>query len=128
VHGLVKHDRFEMSTRSTVGMCLVALIAALVVYRLHIAQKWDAAFVGTLAAFWYLAGVFRSRWRHISFWTSFAGCFVAHLGFIWFVFAALLRNITTVGIFVWIPVGMVECVGLYYLIDILDRKLSDDRP
>jgi len=106
-------------------MCTVGLIAGWVVYDLHVAQKWDAAFVDAFAGAWYLAGVFQSRWGHISFWTSFVGCLVAHLAFIWFVFAVLLRNISTVGILVWIPVGMVECVGLYYLIDILDRKLSE---
>jgi hypothetical protein len=126
MYGRVKGDKFNVSSKSSIAACVIGGIAGLVLYKLHLEQKWDAAFVGALAPIWYLAGVFRSRWNHMSFWTSFIGCLLAHLGFIWFVFGTLLRNTDTVGILVWIPAGMVECVGLYYLIDILDRKLGND--
>ena len=55
--GMVKPDRFDMSCKSSVAMCTLGVVAGIVIYKLHIAQKWDAAFVGTLAPFWYLAGV-----------------------------------------------------------------------
>lgn len=126
MHGKVKRDKFDVSSKSSIALWVVGGIAGLVLYRMHLAQKWDAAFVGVVAPFWYLAGVFRSRWSCISFWTSFTGCIVLHLGFMWFVFGILLRNTDTVGILVWIPIGMAECVGLYYLIDLLDRKLRDE--
>jgi hypothetical protein len=124
MHGRVNRDRFELSRTSSIAGLAIGGVAGLVLYKLHLAQKWDAAFIGTLAPFWYLAGVFRSRWSHASFWTSFAGCFVAHLGLIWFVFAIVMRNTDTVGILVWTPVAMLEGLGLYYLIDVLDRKLQ----
>jgi hypothetical protein len=81
-------------------------------------------FVGTLALFWYLASVFRSRWPHASFWMAFAISFMAHLLFIWFVFIVVLRNFETVGILVWIPAAMLEGIPLYYLMDALERGLA----
>jgi hypothetical protein len=120
----VKGDRFEMSTRSSFAMCLVGLILGFFVYRLHLAQRWDAAIVGTLAPFWYLAGVFRPKWALTSFRMSFAISFLTHVLFIWLAFEILFRDIDTVGIFLWIPAALVEGLVLYYLIDALERVLS----
>jgi hypothetical protein len=120
----VKGDRFEMSTRSTFAMCLVGLILGFFVYRLHLAQKWDAAIVGTLVPFWYLAGVFRPKWALASFWMSFAISFLAHVLFVWLAFEILFRDIDTVGIFLWIPATLVEGLALYYLIGALERVLA----
>jgi hypothetical protein len=108
MRGMVRRDNFELSRQGSVVGCMVAVVGAIVRHYLHVAQKWDAAFVGTLALFWYLASVFRSRWPHASFWMAFAISFMAHLLFIWFVFIVVLRNFETVGILVWIPAAMLE--------------------
>jgi hypothetical protein len=105
-------------------MCLVALMGAVLLRKLHLPQKWGAAFIGTLVPFWGIASIFQSRWSHVSFWTALAGCFVAHIGLIWYVFAIVMRNIDTVGLLVWIPIAMFEGLGLYSLIDLLDRRLQ----
>jgi hypothetical protein len=104
--------------------CVVALLGAVVLHYLRVEQKWDAAFVGTLAPFWYLASVFQSRWASASFWMSLAISFMAHILFIWFAFAVILRNVATVGILVWIPAAMLEGIPLYYLIDLLEREIG----
>jgi hypothetical protein len=127
MHGTVNSDRFDMSRKSSIAMCALGSVVGIVIYKLHVAQKWDAAFVCTFAAIWYLAGVFRSRWNRASFWIAFVGCFAAHIAFTWFVFAIMMRDVDTVGILVWIPIAMPEVLGLYYLIDLLDRKLSNER-
>ena len=105
-------------------MCVVGLIAALVMYGLRVAQKWDAALVGVLAPLWYLTGVFRSKWGLSSFWMSLAISFMAHILFIWFVFTRVLRDVETVGILVWIPAAMLEGIPLYYLINALERGIA----
>jgi len=121
---MVKRDQFAMSRTSSVVGCTVAVAAGVVLYKFHMAQKWDAAFIGTLVPFWGVASIFQSRWSHASFWTSFTACFVAHIGLTWYVFAIVMRNIDTVGLLVWTPVAMFEGLGLYYLVDLLDRKLQ----
>lgn len=127
MHGVVKPAKSDVSRKSSAAVYIVGGVAGIVLYKLHVAQKWDAAFVGTLALIWGLAAVFRSRWNRISFWVPFVGCSVVHIGLIWFIFARVIRNIETVGILAWIPVTMIEGLGLYYLIDLLDRKFSNDR-
>lgn len=127
MHGTVNGDRFEIGTLSSIAACTVAVIAGLVLYRLHVAQKWNAAFIGTLAPFWYLAAVFRLRWRHYSFWISFGICLAAHLLLLWLIFAVILGRTETVGIFVWIPAAMIESVPLYMSINALDRKFRSNR-
>ena len=44
---------------------------------------------------------------------SLAISFLAHILFMWFVFARILRNTETIGILVWIPVAKLEGVALY---------------
>jgi hypothetical protein len=105
-------------------MCVVTVLAAEILLRLHVAQKWDAAVVGTIAPFWYLAGVFRARLALASFWISFAISFLLHILFIWFVFAVILRNVEIVGILVWIPVTMLEGIPLYYLMGGMERAIA----
>jgi hypothetical protein len=122
--GMVKRDRFELSRTSVTVGCGVALLGAVGLHYLRVAQKWDAAFVGTLAPFWYLASVFQSKWRSASFWMALAISFMAHILFIWFVFAVVLRNVNTVGILLWIPAAMLEGIPLYYLIDSLERGIG----
>ena len=124
LYRMVKRDQFELGRASLIALWVVPASAGIVLYKLHVAQKWDAAFVGTVGPFWTLISIFRSRWGHVSFWTSLAGCFVVHVGLIWYVFAILMRNIDTVGLLVWTPVAIFEGIGLYYLIDLLDRKLQ----
>ena len=102
----------------------MALLGAIVLYYLRVAQKWDAAFIITLAPFWYLSNVFRSKWAHASFWMSLATSFLLHLLVVWFVFVVILRNVDTVGIFVWIPAAMLEGVPLYYLLDAQERRIA----
>jgi hypothetical protein len=124
MNGMVKRDRFELSRTSSAVGCGVALLGAVVLHYLQVEQKWDAAFVGTLAPFWYLSNVFHSRWASPSFWMSLAISFMVHVLFIWFVFAVILRNVATVGILVWIPAAMLEGIPLYYLIDSLKRGMD----
>jgi hypothetical protein len=124
---MVKRDRFELSTKSMTGIAIAALFAGALMYKLHLAQKWDAAFIGTLVIFWYLGGVFRARWAHMSFWAAYTGCLVAHCGLMWLAFGVMMRDKDTFGIYAWAPVAMIECIGLYYSLDFFDRKLSQDR-
>ncbi len=120
----MKSDSFETSRNSSIAACSVAAVAGLILYKLHLSQKWDAAFVGTLTPFWYLGGGFRSKWGQASFWVAFTISFLAHLLLIWLIFGVFLRNTNTVGILVWIPVTMLEGIVLYYLIEALERRLA----
>jgi hypothetical protein len=112
-----------MSRASTTAACAVAAVLGVVLYKLHLPQKWDAAVTGTLAPFWYLTGVFRERWAYVRFWISISISFVLHILLTWVVFSVVLRT-DTMGIFVWIPAIMLEGVGLYYLIGGFDKWLA----
>ena len=122
MHGMVKHDKFKVSATSFWSACAVAVIGALVMHKLGLPQKWHAAFVGTIAPFWYVTGVFRRKWMYPSFWKCLSLLLVVHLLLIWFVFSIVLQNVVTVGMLLWTPVVMIEVVALYILIDTLERK------
>lgn len=120
----IKDNRFGVSRGTSIAQYVVGAAIGVLLYKLHLAQKWDAAVVWLVAAIWYLAIVFESRWKAVSFWISFVISSLLHISLVWYVFANLLRNVEIVGILACIPVGAFECVGLYYLIDFLDRGLA----
>lgn len=123
MHGMVTRDKFDLSPASFWTACAVAAIGALAMHKFGLPQKWHAAFVGTIAPFWYVAGVFRKRWGYSSFWQSLSVWFVVHLLLMWFVFSVVLRDVATIGLLFWIPAVMIEIVPLYFVVDVLERKL-----
>jgi hypothetical protein len=121
----VDRDAFKLSTANSIVMCVVGVAVGVILYLLGVAQKWDAATVGTIVPFWYVTSVFRSRWRSSSFWTALSVCFTIHLMAVGAFFKIVLRNVDTVGLLAWIPVIMVEGLLLYILIDASERKFGD---
>lgn len=114
---------FKLSKANTFVMCVVGVVVGVVLYILGLSQKWDTATVGTLAPFWYVASVFRSRWSR-SFWTAFSVCFVVHLAIMGAIFTIALRNVDTVGLLAWIPVMMIEGLILYIVVDAVERRFG----
>ena len=127
MHGMVKRDKFDLSPTSFWTACAVAAIGAFVMHKLGLPQKWHTAFVGTIAPFWYVTGVFRKRWMYPSFWQSLAVWFAVHLLLIWFVLSVVLRHVATVGMLLWIPIIMIEVIPLYLFIDVLEHKFRRQR-
>lgn len=121
-------DRFSMSKSNGWALCAAAALAGLLLYRLRVSQKWDAAVVGTLVPFWYTVSIFRDRWARLSLWTSVLLCLLVHLLIVVFVFAVLLRQVSTVGLILCTPVVMIEIIPLYAVVDVLERKLRTARP
>jgi len=120
--------QFSLSTANSVALCVVGVAVGTILYFLGLAQKWDAAAVGTIVPFWYVASVFRKRWKSPSFWTVMLLCLVVHLGATWAVFKDLLGNVDTVGLLAWIPVMMIEGLCLYVVVDVAERKLRAESP
>jgi hypothetical protein len=124
----VDRDRFKLSTANYLVMCLVGVVVGVALYLLGVAQKWDAATVGTIVPFWYVASVFQSRWKSPSFWTVLSVCFAVHLASVGAFFKIVLRNVDTVGLLAWIPVVMIEGLLLYIVVDVFERRFRrEDR-
>jgi hypothetical protein len=99
-------------------------LAEVVLYLYGAEQKWDAALIGTVVPFWYVASVNRNRWFLRSFWTALSICFVAHLALMTFLFTVVLRNVRNIGLLLWIPVLMIEGLALYMLVDLYVRHTN----
>lgn len=113
----------NFSSLNYFSICVVGVIAVIVMHRLGIAQKWDAALMGTLASFWVIIGLFRPLWLRPSFWISVTIWFAVHLLFTWFVFQVLLASFFKVNVFFWAPIATVECLVLYIVVGNSEYKL-----
>lgn len=120
--------QFSLSRANSVALCVVGVALGVILYSLGLKQKWDAATVGTIAPFWYVASVFRTRWASLSFWAVISLCLVVHLGATWAVFKILLGSVDRIGLLAWIPVMMIEGFCLYVVVDAADRKLRPENP
>src|ERR1700721_4165690 len=114
-NGSQDRRQFSLSTANSVALCVVGVAGGTILYLLGRAQKWDAATVGTIAPFWYVASVFRRRWTSQPFWIILSLCLAAHLVAVGAIFGILLRAVYTEGLLPWLPMLMIEGLSLYAL-------------
>jgi hypothetical protein len=104
-------------------MCAVVVVGAMILHRVGSVQKWQVALGMTVVPFWYITGVFRSRWGLVSFWGSLTVYLVLHLAAIWFVFSKILSGTSRVPYALSVPITMVEGVVIAMAVDGLQRKM-----
>lgn len=106
-------------------VCLVAvLVIAHLTNRAGLSQKWHPALVGTVIPFQIVLSMYRRRWASATFWFSVAIVFAVHCAFLWFALFILLVNQAYVGIFMWLPITVLEYFVILAAIGALDRLIK----
>lgn len=123
MHGTVTKQGSSAENIGLVVTIAVGFSAVLIANHFGLPQKWHAAAVGTAVPFGVVTIMYRKRWPRPEFWVSLVVLFFIHAVLIWVFFAALLQNVRTVGILVWIPVAFLETFVLLGLVSRLERTL-----
>ena len=91
-------------------------------------QKWHAAIFGTIFPFGFLLLSYPSRClKRWSFWASVAICLTVHLVGIWILFQYVFEKIQQFGWALWLPVAIVEALGLLVAVKNIEEKLTGKR-
>lgn len=106
-------------------MCAAVAVGAMILNRVGSGQKWQVALGMTVVPFWYVTGVFRTRWALVSFWVSLTVYLLIHLAVISFVFSRALSGVSRVSYPISIPITMVEGLLILMAVDGLERKIRN---
>ena len=108
-------------------LLLVGVLTFFLIGEFHdtgISQKWLTTVVGTLVPFaLVIYGNRRALWRR-TLWVALAICLLVHCVVMAFIFAYLFRSLTSVSIFLWSPIMVLEFFALLFAVRKLEKKLS----
>jgi uncharacterized membrane protein len=88
----VSKDRLNLQVSPlSFALCsAIAFVGAFMMHELGIKRQWSMAMFVTVGLFWYAANLFRSWWRHFSFWLSMLMALTIHSTLNWVLIEVLL--------------------------------------
>lgn len=119
-----KTKESRVSVGEQIALFSITIIAAVIVGKLGLPDKWLAAVFCTVATFAGMISYFRKRMSPKVLWITMWIAFLFHAVLLWVVFGVILGQRNDVGLLVCIPGIFVECFFLYQGVKFIETKLA----